>query len=83
MGSAIGTFFGNHRRQRSTGMRPEGMGPESMRPGLQGMRPESMRPGLQRRQSRAHLSEESRKRVLSKKYALIPDNYTSLDQVKF
>ncbi|KAF3320573.1 E3 ubiquitin-protein ligase RGLG2 [Carex littledalei] len=59
MGSAIGTFFGSHRRQRSTNMRPE----------------------LQRRQSRAHLSEESRKRVLSKKYALIPDNYTSLDQV--
>ncbi|XP_078170707.1 E3 ubiquitin-protein ligase RGLG5-like [Carex rostrata] len=41
----------------------------------------SMRPEMRRRQSTAPLSEESRKRALSKKYALIPDNYTSIDQV--
>jgi hypothetical protein len=43
----------------------------------------SMRRELPRQQSKANLSEESKKRALSKKYALIPDNYTSLDQVKF
>ncbi|KAJ3688729.1 hypothetical protein LUZ61_017893 [Rhynchospora tenuis] len=41
----------------------------------------SMRRELPRQQSMARLNEDSRKRILSKKYALIPDNYTSLDQV--
>ncbi|KAJ1694990.1 hypothetical protein LUZ63_011688 [Rhynchospora breviuscula] len=41
----------------------------------------SMRRELPRQQSMARLNEDSRKRILSKRYALIPDNYTSLDQV--